>query len=216
MIRIRKPDAGNTACCWPDILSYMQPEVSSWIVLAHLLRPQGRKGELLAELLTDFPDRFDGREDLFMAKPEFRGGRAEARSVRVISSWLPVGKNRGRIVLQFAGVDTISDAESLVGLDVIVPENGRVSLDEDSAYVSDLVGFAVFDNETLVGEVTGVEFPASSEGVRLEDVPSLLEVRSEGGDEILIPYVKAFLKSVDLVARRIVLSLPAGLVDVNR
>ena len=194
----------------------MRPAVYSWIVLAHLLRPQGRKGELLAELLTDFPDRFDGREDLFLAPPEFQGDRTEARSMQVISSWLPVGKNRGRIVLQLAGVDTISDAESLVGLDVIVPEDGRVSLDEDSAYVSDLVGCTVFDNDTLVGEVTGVEFPASSEGVRLEDVPSLLEVRSEGGDEILIPYAKAFLKSVDLGARRIVLSLPAGLVDVNR
>jgi 16S rRNA processing protein RimM len=194
----------------------MHNEESSWIVLAHLLRPQGRKGELLAELLTDFPDQFDGREDLFLAPPQFRGERADARSVQVISSWLPVGKNRGRIVLHLAGIDTISDAESLVGLDVIVPEDGRLSLDEDSAYVSDLIGCSVFDSETLVGEITGVEFPTSSEGARLDDMPSLLEVRSENGDEVLIPYAKAFLISVDLGARKIVLALPAGLVDVNR
>jgi len=194
----------------------MHPEVAPWIVLAHLLRPQGRKGELLAELLTDFPDRFDGREDLFLAPPEFQGTRAEARSVQVISSWLPVGKNRGRIVLHLAGIDTISDAESLAGLDVIVPEDGRFALDEDAAYVSDLIGCMVFDNETSVGVVTGVEFPTSSDGARLDDMPSLLEVRSEDGDEILIPYAKAFLKSVDIAARKIVLSLPAGLVDVNR
>jgi 16S rRNA processing protein RimM len=194
----------------------MHPEAAPWIVLAHLLRPQGRKGELLAELLTDFPDRFDGREDLFLAPPEFQGTGAEARSVQVISSWLPVGKNRGRIVLHLAGIDTISDAESLVGLDVIVPEDGRLSLDGDSTYVSDLIGCVVFDNETSVGEVTGVEFPTSSDGARLDDMPSLLEVRSEDGDEILIPYAKAFLKSVDIAGRKIVLSLPAGLVDVNR
>ncbi len=194
----------------------MHPEAAPWIVLAHLLRPQGRKGELLAELLTDFPDRFDGREDLFLAPPEFQGTGVEARSVQVISSWLPVGKNRGRIVLHLAGIDTISDAESLVGLDVIVPEDGRLSLDGDSTYVSDLIGCVVFDNETSVGEVTGVEFPTSSDGARLDDMPSLLEVRSEDGDEILIPYAKAFLKSVDIAGRRIVLSLPAGLVDVNR
>lgn len=162
----------------------MHPEAAPWIVLAHLLRPQGRKGELLAELLTDFPDRFDGREDLFLAPPEFQGTGVEARSVQVISSWLPVGKNRGRIVLHLAGIDTISDAESLVGLDVIVPEDGRLSLDGDSTYVSDLIGCVVFDNETSVGEVTGVEFPTSSDGARLDDMPSLLEVRSEDGDEI--------------------------------
>jgi len=51
----------------------MDSEISSWIVLAHLIRPQGRKGELLAELLTDFPDRFVGREDLFLAPPGFGG-----------------------------------------------------------------------------------------------------------------------------------------------
>lgn len=185
-------------------------------VLAHLLRPQGRKGELLAELLTDFPDRFTGRKDLYLAPTGFRGELTEARPVHVVSSWLPVGKNRGRIVLQLQGIDTITDAETVAGLDVVVPQDGRMPLDDDSTYVSDLVGCAVFDEETEIGEVTGVEFPASSDGTRLDDVPSLLEVRSPDGDEILVPFVKAFLKSIDLDGRRIVLELPDGLLDVNR
>jgi len=194
----------------------MPPAPSSWIVLAHLLRPQGRKGEVLAELLTDFPDRFVERKDLFLIPLGFQGELTEARPVKVVSSWLPVGKNKGRVVLQFDGIASISDAETLAGLDVVVPQDKRVSLDDDSTYVSDLVGCVVFDNETLVGEVTGVEFPTSSDGARLDDVPSLLEVRSVDGDEILIPFVKAFLKSLDLHGRKIVLNLPAGLLDINR
>ena len=95
-----------------------------WIVLAHLLRPQGRKGEVLAELFTDFPERFDDGDEGFLAAELCRrgGGRAFRRGGGVLA---PVGKNVGRIVLHFAGVDTISDAETLAGLDVIVPSEER-------------------------------------------------------------------------------------------
>ena len=57
----------------------MMTSSSPWIVLAHLLRPQGRKGELLAELLTDFPERFKEQKRVFLAKPDFVGEAAEAR-----------------------------------------------------------------------------------------------------------------------------------------
>jgi 16S rRNA processing protein RimM len=193
----------------------MPARPSPLTVLAHLLRPQGRKGELLAELLTDFPDKFAERKDLHLVPPGFEGDLATTKRVRVVSSWLPVGKNKGRIVLGFEAVDSITDAESLAGLDVVVPEDRRVTLPDDSAYVSDLVGCAVYDGQTMVGEVTGVDFPASSDGIRLDDVPSLLEIQSPDGKEILIPFVKAFLKSIDLHDRKIVFDLPEGLVDVN-
>ena len=107
----------------------MDSGTSSWIVLAHLVRPQGRKGELLAELLTDFPDRFVDREDLFLARPGFNGLPDQARRVHVTSSWLPVGRNKGRVVLQFAAVDSISDAEAVTGLDVVVPRERRIPLE---------------------------------------------------------------------------------------
>src|ERR1700682_4275867 len=106
---------------------------NEWVVLAQLLRPQGRKGELLAELLTDFPERFDGGKRVFLAPPNFNGREADARSIEVISFWLPVGKNEGRIVLQFAGVETISAAELIAGQDVIVPLEERLPLDEESS-----------------------------------------------------------------------------------
>jgi 16S rRNA processing protein RimM len=195
----------------------MTNSAPSWIVLAHLLRPQGRKGELLAELLTDFPERFDGGKRVFLAPPSFNGREADARSIEVISFWLPVGKNEGRIVLQFAGVETISAAELIAGQDVIVPLEERLPLDEESSYISDLIGCTVYDGSAAVGVVDDVQFPATADGSRrLAEAAPLLSVLSPDGDEILIPYAKAFLIALDVEGKRIDMALPAGLVEVNR
>jgi 16S rRNA processing protein RimM len=189
-----------------------------WIVLAQLLRPQGRKGELLAELLTDFPERFDDHPRVFLAPKNFTGTEDRARIANVTSFWLPVGKNAGRIVLAFEGIDSITKAEGLNGLDVIVPFEERLELeDEDQEYVSDLVGCGVWDGATRIGQVEDVEFPTTPDGSRRrDDAAPLLTVMTEDGIEVLIPYVKAFLVTVDVEAKRIEMKLPEGLVELNR
>jgi 16S rRNA processing protein RimM len=189
----------------------------SWIVLAQLLRPQGRKGELLAELLTDFPERFEGQGRVFLAPAGFSGAQEEARSVEVTSSWLPVGKNEGRIVLQFAGIDSISDAEAIAGQEVVIPAEERLPLDDESVYISELVGCTIYDGAAIVGVVEDVQFPSTPDGGRrLTDAAPLLAVRSPEGDEVLIPFAKAFLVAMNTDAKRIDMILPVGLVEVNR
>ena len=189
----------------------------SWVVLAHLLRPQGRKGELLAELLTDFPERFEDRKQVFLAPEGFSGEASAARSAEVVSFWLPVGKNVGRIVLQFAGINSISEAEGLAGLDVMVPLEERQPLDAESVYITDLIGCTLYDGATPVGVIEDVQFPSTPDGSRkLEDAAPLLSVRANDGDEILVPFAKAFLIGVDTEAKRVDMALPVGLTDVNR
>ena len=188
-----------------------------WITLAHLLRPQGRRGELLAELLTDFPQRFSQRERVFLAPPSFTGPEEEARRVSVTGHWLPVGRNQGRVVLGFEGIDSISKAEELAGLEVIVPSTERVELEDDAEYISDLLDCVVYDGTQAVGKVTGVDYPTTADGARrLEGAPPLLTVETEAGDEVLIPYVQAFLVKLSTEDKRIDMSLPAGLVELNR
>jgi 16S rRNA processing protein RimM len=195
----------------------MTRSAPAWVVLAHLLRPQGRKGEVLAELFTDFPERFEDQRRVFLAAPGFEGEEAEARSAEVVAFWLPVGKNEGRVVLQFAGIDTISDAESVAGQDVLVPREERLRLDDDSVYVSEMIGCTVYDGALPVGVVEDVQFAMTADGGRrLEDAAPLLAVRSPEGDEILIPFAKAFLVAVDTGAKRIEMTLPEGLIEVNR
>jgi 16S rRNA processing protein RimM len=195
----------------------MTANSSPWVVLAQLLRPQGRKGELLAELFTDFPEHFNERKQIFLAPSGFQGDAAQARSAEVISFWLPMGKNKGRIVLQLAGIDTITQAEGLTGLEVIVPAEERMPLDDDSEYISELVDCTVYDGSTVVGVITGIEFPVTPDGTRrLEEAAPLLEVTSQDGEEILIPFARDFVASVDTKAKRVNMALPQGLVDVNR
>jgi 16S rRNA processing protein RimM len=195
----------------------MTQSIPSWIVLAHLLRPQGRKGEVLAELLTDFPERFEDHGRVFLARPGFDGDRSQARTVEVEAFWLPVGRNQGRVVLKFAGVESISDAETIAGQDVIVPGEERLPLDDESVYISELVGCAVYDGPRRIGVIEDVQFAMTADGARrIDDVAPLLAVLSDDGDEVLIPFAKAFLISVDTEAKRIEMSLPEGLVEINR
>ena len=188
-----------------------------WVVLAHILRPQGRKGELLAELLTDFPEKFEERGKVFLASPGFNGAPSAARQVEIMGHWLPVGRNVGRIVLQLAGIESISDAEKLAGLDVLVPRDERVELAGDSAYTSDLVGCTLYDRSSAVGVVADVQFAVTPDGARrLEDAAPLLVVTAADGGEVLVPFAKAFLVSMDVATKRIEMALPEGLLDVNR
>lgn len=186
-----------------------------WVVLARLIRPQGRKGELLAELLTDFPERFVEGTSVFLAKPGFQGSAEEARVVELLSSWLPHGRNAGRIVLGFSGIGSIEAAEELQGLDVLVQDTDRVELTDGSMYIDDLVGCAVYDREVLVGSVSDVQFMTTADGRRkLTDAAPLLTVELESG-EALIPFAKDLLVGVDLVKRRIDMKLPEGLIELN-
>jgi 16S rRNA processing protein RimM len=190
-------------------------DASEWIVLAHILRPQGRRGEVLADLFTDFPDRFASHPQVWLAPAAPAASPAE--SWQVAAHWLPVGRNAGRIVLHFAGVDTIEQAERLAGKDVLVPIHERLPLDSGAAYISDLIGSTVYDRGVALGVVEGVEFPTSPDGSRrLEEAAPLLSVASPDGDEILIPFASAFLLELNLPQKSIRMALPEGLAQINR
>jgi 16S rRNA processing protein RimM len=176
-----------------------------WVLLAHIVRPQGRQGEVLADIFTDFPDRFSQRKRLFLRPPE---GRLDAmREAKVESHWL----HKGRVVLKFAQVNSIADAENLRGFDVVIPREERVPLDGDAVYVSDLLGVRVIDvsrgGAAVAGEITDVE----PEGAG----PAMLVVRTPAGEELLIPFVRAYLRKMDIEARRLEMDLPAGLLTMQ-
>src|SRR5438067_4080039 len=183
---------------------------SQWTLLARILRPQGRKGEVLADLLTDFPQRFQSQPAVWLAAPEFTQAQQSTASVdqrapepaQVIGHWLPVGRNTGRVVLHFAGVDSISAAEQLAGKEVVIPAETRMPLQPDEAYISDLVGCQVYDGDQLVGTLDDVQFATTPDGSRrLDDVAPLLVVRSLQGGEILIPFAKQYLLELNTAAK---------------
>ena len=192
---------------------------SQWVVLARILRPQGRKGEVLADLLTDFPERFVEHPRVWLAPrgfAELSTGSEPTQQAEVASHWLPVGKNAGRIVLHFVGTETIEQAEKLAGKEVVVPLAERLPLDPGASYISDLMGCTVYDRDLRLGEVEDVQFPTTPDGTRrLEEAAPLLSITSVDGDEILVPFVNAYLLELDVAAKTIRMALPEGLTELN-
>lgn len=195
----------------------MTGTLANWLVVAHLVRPQGRKGELLAELLTEFPERFSGQPRVYLAQPGFDGPAEAARTATVTSFWLPTGKQAGRIVLGIDLSHSISDAEQLAGKDVLVPLAERRPLDEDAIYVHDLVGCAVVDHGMAIGTVQDVlSLSGPNASAEAPEAAPVLVVTGQDEVEYLIPFARAYLRSVDLAERRLEMELPEALLDLYR
>jgi 16S rRNA processing protein RimM len=161
------------------------------------VKPQGRLGEVAAELHTDFPERFAERTRLYVLTPE-----GERRELELEGFW----PHKGRIVLKFRGVDSISAAEELAGWEVQIPFEERAPLESGSVYVSDLVGSEVIADGRELGRIADVDFGAGS--------APLLVVR-EGRKEYLLPFAEEFVEELDTANKRVRLKLPEGLLDID-
>ena len=201
----------------------MPEPTERWVWLARIRKPQGRKGEVFAEILTDFPDKFKERRQLWLLPPQeattaSRGPRLLAaptsaaavvpapRQVELLNHWL----HKGGVVLHFAGVDSITAAETLKGMTVAIPREERAALSEDEVYVGDLIGCVLVDvagaEAVRVGEIENVD--------RSGGAAPLLVVRGAKG-EVLVPFTKSYLRKIDLAAKRVEMELPLGLVDLS-
>ena len=193
-----------------------------WVAVAHILRPRGNKGEVAAELLTDFPQRLTELREVFVGDL----AKGEPQRVELAACWLSQN-HRGQAVFHFAGCASISEAEKFRGLDVLLPFEQRVILPAGQYFISDLIGCSVFECRegsasamasspcslssapALLGNVADVQL--TGEGVA--GTP-LLAVATRRG-EILIPLAEDICTRIDLVARRIQVVLPEGLRELN-
>ena len=193
----------------------------AWVFLARIRRTQGRKGEVFADILTDFPEKFAERHRLWLVDEATSGSAAaraaaqrassrEPREVELVHHWT----HKDGVVLHFAGVDSISAAEELTGSMVAIPRAERAALEEGDVYIGDLIGCTVVDvsgaEPVIVGEIEHVD--------RSVGMVAMLVVRPVSqctGDEILIPFAKDYLRRVDIEAKRIEMALPDGLVELN-
>lgn len=178
----------------------MASDPSEWVTLAHVIRPRGNRGEVLAQSFTTGPERFEAQPTVSL----WREG-ADRRSGEIEEAW----EHQGLLVLKFRGVDSINEAEELAGLDLQVPFSERAPLAEGEVYQSDLIGCALVDRATgqELARVTGFEeFGAAP----------LLVVRTTDGREEMVPYTPAICVKVQIAEQRIEVDLPEGLLDLNR
>jgi 16S rRNA processing protein RimM len=181
-----------------------------YITLARVLKTQGRRGEVAVEVHSDVPDRFV--EGMRLLALDETGQR---RELRVEQLW----PHKGHLVLKFSGIDSISDAETLLRCELQVPRGERAELEAGWTYISELTGCTVFDGNREIGQIQGVEFGAG-------EAPLLIVSKAQqdgwpansGGKReqpYEIPFAEAYLVSVDPAAKQVRMQLPEGMLEIN-
>ena len=168
-----------------------------FITLARVLKAQGRRGEVAIEVHSAVPGRFSqGMKLSALSEDDAR------RELQIEELW----PHKGHLVVKFAGVNSISEAEALVGCELQVARDERVPLEPGWSYVSDLIGCTVFDGGCEIGKIGDVRFGAG-------EAP-LLIIRA-AGKEYEIPYAEAYLKGIDLEHKQIQMLLPEGMLELD-
>jgi len=165
------------------------------VAIAKVVRVRGIHGEVLADILTDFPERFSNTKRVFLLSPE---GKIEP--LQVEHSWF----HKDRIVLKFSGIDSIESAKRIVNCEVCVPESETVQLDEDEFFDWQLIGCSV-------------------ETVDREKIGEVVDIMRTGGTEILvvdglqkdylIPFANSICIEVNIQEKLIRVDAPEGLLE---
>jgi len=171
---------------------------SEFVTLARVVKTQGRHGEVAAEVHSDVPDRFSEGMRFWAL-----GGSGEARRELEIEGFWP---HKGLLVFKFRGVDSMSDAEQLIGSELQVPLTERAELESGWNFVSDLVGCVLIDRGREIGRIEDVQLGAG-------EAPLLIV--SDRGRKFDVPFAEAYLEAVDLERRQVRMLLPDGLLEIN-
>jgi 16S rRNA processing protein RimM len=169
---------------------------SELVIIARAVKPRGLKGEIVAELLTDFPERFEDVEELVLVSPN-----GERSTKRLEDYWF----QNDRVVLKLLGYDDVETAKELVGFEFAVPESERFPLPADHYYDWELEGCTVKVGGDTIGKVNSVLKTGGAE---------ILVVADNSGKELLIPLVDSIVVEVDAERKMIVVDPPEGLLDL--
>jgi 16S rRNA processing protein RimM len=165
------------------------------VAIAVIVKTRGLRGEVIANVLTDFPERFDELKRVFAICNE-----GAASEIVIEKFWF----QKGRIILKFAGFDSIETAETLRNCEICVPESEAVALEGDEFYDWELEDCAV---ETLEGEKIGtVREIMRTGGTEILVVKSLEK-------EFLIPFAETICTEVDVKNKLIRIDAPEGLLE---
>jgi 16S rRNA processing protein RimM len=166
------------------------------VVIARVARTRGLRGEVVADLYTDFPGRFEDLEHVIAIAPD--GTR---RSLQIEEHWFH-GK---RIVFKFAGHDSIDEATTLAGFQLAVPASERIELPAGMFYEWELAGCRVESLDgTSIGTVTEV--------LKTGGVEVLIIAGAER--EHMVPMVDDICVEIDIEQKRIRIDPPEGLLDL--
>jgi 16S rRNA processing protein RimM len=183
-------------------------EDAEFVTIARVAKTQGRHGEVAATLHTDFPELFATRKKLFALGGSSAGGIRQTGTAGLSRRMMDLEEHwfhKGMVVLKFAGVESINDAETLIGSEIQVPRNERAELASGEFYVSDLAGCTVIDSGREIGRIKDVQFGSG-------EAPLLV---IEGEKEYLVPFAAAYIEKISLEQKRLEMKLPEGMLELD-
>jgi 16S rRNA processing protein RimM len=170
--------------------------LDQFVSIARIIKTRGIRGEVVAEILSDFPERFSSLGRVYLSS-ESHGIWEELEH-----HWF----HRQRVILKFTGRDRPHEVEDLIGFEVQVPLSERVDLPEDTFFDSDLIGCQVYEFGKLLGTVSSV--------LKVSETTTLV-VSAGGATEFMIPLVKQFVSEVDMESKSVHVQLPPGMVELG-
>jgi 16S rRNA processing protein RimM len=179
-----------------------------WLEIGTIVAPQGLTGEVRVYPESDFPERFEVPGTRWLLRP----GETEPQPIELLGGRYIEGKNL--YVLELEGVEDRTQAEGLRNWKLMVPASDRPQLGEDEYHVLDLIGLEVFLQESgeLVGELVDI-IPAGNDLLVVKLHPTFS--KHPATQTVLIPFVQAIVPVVDLAARRVEITPPLGLLEIN-
>ena len=179
------------------------PDPNKFIAIGKIVKPIGIKGNLKVIYLTDFPDRFNDLEKVFLfdeIKNSFYSDKGSSGFEFVISEQKSFDKY---LNIKFEGYDSINEINEFINLIIMIDEKDRVKIDKGSFYFYELVGSEFYDKGILIGKVKSVVNYGSGD---------LFNIDTDGR-EILIPFLKEFIVNIDIKKKRIDADLIDGFIN---
>ena len=167
----------------------------AWVIVGRLLRTRGRVGEFIAEIDSPDPLRAERLETVLLRKSP------QEKTFEVAEVWF----HQGRPILRFEGIDSISAAEPWEHSEILVPAEERDQPEEGAYLHDDLIGCVVEDASGALGTIEGIDEYGG---------PPVLRLKTPASKELLIPFVKAMCKEIDVKSKRIRMELPEGLTEL--
>ncbi len=161
--------------------------------IGQIVNTHGLRGEVKVYLYTDYPERFDEIDYLYIQNREEKYYIDKARY------------QNNMVILKIKGIDTIEKAEGLRGLNLYIDEGNIRELDEDEYMIADLIGLDVY--------LMSGAFFGKLENVLQYSANDIYVIRSEEGKEYLVPAIKEFVPVIDIDNRKIIVEPIRGLLE---
>ena len=163
-----------------------------FLAVGRVVRPHGVRGEMVLEVLTEFPEHLAEAETVYLGEPPVPHPLRQVRALR-----------HGQIVIRLADCPDRNAAEAYRGQLVHIRAEQAAPLPPGRYYHHQILGLAV---TTETGETLGQVTEILETGAN-----DVYVVTGPEGQEVLLPALRSVILQIDLEARRMVVHLLEGL-----